>query len=55
MSKKVTKSKNHNLNLLNSTIIPKWYNSIYSSEDNTLIYPINSNIILHNLSTNTKK
>ena len=55
MTNQISQNNYHNLNLLNSTILPKWYNSIYSSEDNTLIYPITSNIIIHNLSNDTKK
>ena len=55
MTNQINQNKYHNLNLLNSTILPKWYNSIYSSEDNILIYPITSNIIIHNLSNDTKK
>ena len=46
---------NHKLELINSTLIPKWYNCLYSSDKNTLIYSLSSNIVEYNLSTDTKK
>jgi len=55
MSNKVRQTKNHNLQLINTTVIPKYYNCIYSSNENTLIYPNSSYIIIHNLSIDTKK
>lgn len=48
----------HNLNyylkLLNTTIIPKFYNCLYSSEENILIYPISSHLVIFNLTNDTK-
>ena len=56
MSKNLNQNKNHKLELINSTLLPKWYNCIYSSDKNTLIYTLSSNIIifyfLFNLQTN---
>ena len=46
---------NHKLELINSTLIPKWYNCLYSSEQNILIYSISSDIVVYNLSDDTKK
>ena len=45
---------NYHLKLLNTTIIPKFCNCLYSSEENILIYPISSNLIIFNLTNDTK-
>ena len=45
---------NYHLKLLNTTIIPKFYNCLYSSEENILIYPISSNLVIFNLTNDTK-
>ena len=55
MSKNLNQNKNHKLELINSTLLPKWYNCIYSSDKNTLIYTLSSNIIIYNLSDDSKK
>ena len=44
----------HHLKLLNTTIVPKFYNCIYSPEENILIYPVSSNLVFFNLSNDTK-
>jgi len=36
----IKQNLNHHLKLLNTTIIPKFYNCLYSPEENILIYPI---------------
>ena len=48
-------SNNHKLELINSTFIPKYYNCLYSPDNNILIYSISSNIVIYYLSTDTKK
>jgi hypothetical protein len=48
-------SNNHKLELINSTFIPKYYNCLYSPDNNILIYSISSNIVIYDLSTDTKK
>ena len=45
---------NHKLELINSTFIPKFYNCLYSSDKNILIYSIFSNIVIYSLSNDTK-
>ena len=55
MSNKIKQKRNYNLQLINSTIIPQYNNSIFNPDDNTLIYPISSNIIIHDLINDTKK
>ena len=55
MSKKINQRKNTRLQLLNSTIIPKFNTCIFSSKENNLIYSISSNIIIHNLRNDTKR
>ena len=55
MSKNLNQNKNHKLELINSALLPKWYNCIYSSDKNTLIYTLSSNIIIYNLSDDSKK
>ena len=45
----------HKLDLINSTLIPKWYNCLYSSDKNTLIYSVSSTIVKYNLSNNNQK
>ena len=55
MSKKIMQNRKNNLQLINSTIIPKFHNCFFTSDDNNLIYSISSNIIIHNLSNNTKR
>ena len=54
MSKNLDQNPNHKLELINSTIIPKWYNCLYSSDKNILIYALSSNIVIHNLSKDSK-
>ena len=46
---------NHKLELINSTFIPKYYNCLYSPDNNIMIYSISSNIVIYDLSTDTKK
>ena len=46
---------NHKLELINSTLIPKWYNCLYSPDQNIFIYSISSDIVVYNLSDDTKK
>ena len=48
-------SNNHKLELINSTFIPKYYNCLYSPDNNIMIYSISSNIVIYDLSTDTKK
>ena len=46
---------NHKLELINSTLIPKWYNCLYSSDKNILIYSLSSTIVKYNLSNDNRK
>ena len=46
---------NHKLELINSTLIPKCSNCLYSPDKNILIYPLSSNIIIYDLSNDSKK
>ena len=51
----MSKISNHKLELINTTQIPKYYNCLYSSDKNILIYSISSYIIIYDLSTDKKK
>ena len=51
----MSKISNHKLELINSTLIPKCYNCLYSLDKNILIYSIFSNIVIYNLSNDSKK
>ena len=46
---------NHKLELINSTLIPKCSNCLYSPDKNILIYPLSSNIVIYDLSNDSKK
>ena len=50
----IKQNLNHHLKLLNTTIIPKFYNCLYSPEENILIYPISSNLVIFNLTKDVK-
>jgi hypothetical protein len=54
MSNKIKQKNNNHLQLINSTYIPKYNNAIFNPDNNTLIYPISSNIVIHDLMNNTK-
>ena len=46
---------NHKLQLINSTLIPKCWNCLYSPYKNILIYSLSSNIVIYDLSNDSKK
>ena len=46
---------NHKLELINSTLIPKCSNCLYSPDKNILIYSLSSNIVIYDLSNDSKK